>query len=161
MLPPYLCSELRCRLVKVTNAALPTEKCNQINRKFPPNPFSFRMTWENLQSDDQLTQIVDESHSEKLAGIAIFKHSTRCGVSMRVKSGLVRSWDIDPDILPIHNLDLLKHRSISNNIAEKFQVRHESPQLLIIKNGECVYNASHHNIDADEVKTHFLPLKNS
>ena len=48
-------------------------------------------------------------------------------------------------------LDLLKHRSLSNQIAEDFSVMHESPQILLIKNTECVYEESHNGIQMDNI----------
>ena len=59
-------------------------------------------------------------------------------------------WDYLPDNTPVYFLDLLQHRNISGGIAERFKVHHESPQLLIIKDGECIYETSHGEISAEE-----------
>ena len=68
------------------------------------------------------------------------------------QSRLVSSWDIsESDIIPFH-LDLLMNRSLSAQIAETFQVVHESPQLLLIKNGDCIYETSHLDINTPELK---------
>ena len=48
-------------------------------------------------------------------------------------------------------LDLIKHREISNEIASKFNVTHESPQVLIIKNGVCLKDLSHSDISWDNI----------
>lgn len=80
---------------------------------------------------------------------AIFKHSTRCSISHMAKDRLERA--SFPSGIDFHYLDLLNHRDISNKIAEMYSVEHESPQLLIIKNGECVYAESHNGIQPDEI----------
>jgi bacillithiol system protein YtxJ len=79
----------------------------------------------------------------------IFKHSTRCSISTMAKSRLERS--TEPDGIDFNYLDLIAHRDISNKIANDFDVEHASPQILIIKNGECVYDESHNAISMDQI----------
>ena len=79
----------------------------------------------------------------------IFKHSTRCSISHMAKSRLDNS--ALPAHIPCYYLDLLSYRAISDKIAEMFSVHHESPQVLIIKDGECVYEESHSGIRAEEI----------
>ena len=79
----------------------------------------------------------------------IFKHSTRCSISSMAKNRLDRTEA--PGGVEFHFLDLIAHRSISNRIAEIFNVAHESPQVLLIKNGECIYDESHSGISMDEI----------
>lgn len=81
----------------------------------------------------------------------IFKHSTRCSISLMAKKTFERDWDILPSYVNLYFLDLISHRDISAYIAETFHVHHESPQILLIKDGECVLDASHSDISADEV----------
>ncbi len=81
----------------------------------------------------------------------IFKHSTRCSISMMAKRTFERYWDVIPDSVSLYFLDLINHRDISAYIAETFHVHHESPQILLIKDGECILDASHGDISADEV----------
>jgi len=81
----------------------------------------------------------------------IFKHSTRCSISMMAKRTFERYWDVVPDHVSLYFLDLISYRDVSAYIAETFQVHHESPQILLIKNGECILDASHGDISADEV----------
>ncbi len=83
----------------------------------------------------------------------IFKHSTTCSISATAKSRLERQWaDVGLGQVTPYYLDLLSYRPISNKIAEEFSVRHESPQLLVIKDGECQYHGSHLGINLQEVK---------
>jgi bacillithiol system protein YtxJ len=113
------------------------------------------MDWISLTHEEQLDEISRQSLNHP---VAIFKHSTRCGISAMAKKRLESEWDLEPTQLPLYYLDLLKHRNISNKIAENFDVEHESPQLLVISKGECVYHASHSSINIDHVKK---TLKNS
>lgn len=80
----------------------------------------------------------------------IFKHSTRCSISMMAKRRFELDWDKLPSDMPLYFLDLIQHRDISNKIAQDFQVHHESPQLLLVKDGECVLDLSHGEISVDE-----------
>lgn len=100
------------------------------------------MSWLPLDGEEKLAAIIASSkHSEK--PIAIFKHSTRCGVSSAAKRLVENSEPFTNNTFQIYYLDLLSFRDISNNIADLFQVQHESPQLLFIKDGECIYHISH------------------
>lgn len=99
----------------------------------------------------QLDELIEESKNKK-GGVVIFKHSTRCAISNAAFSRLQRNWNIPEDVLPVYYLDLLRFRDISNAVAERFGVPHESPQLILIKDGGVVYTASHFGIDAKEVE---------
>jgi len=104
------------------------------------------MRWNDLNAEDQLEMIRKKS-SEKPQ--VIFKHSTRCGISSVAKSRLEK-WQPTEDF-DFYYLDLIKYRSLSNRVAEEFDVYHESPQVLVIKNGECVYDESHLGISLQEI----------
>ena len=80
----------------------------------------------------------------------IFKHSTRCSISLMAKRRFEMDWESLPDNIPVYFLDLIKHRDISNQIAEDFQVYHQSPQLLLIKDGECILDLSHGQVSVEE-----------
>ncbi len=98
---------------------------------------------------NQLSQIDEIKAAEGYS--LIFKHSTRCSISMMAKRSFERDWDVIPTDVDCYFLDLISHRDISAYIAEVFQVHHESPQLLLIKNGDCILDSSHGHISADEV----------
>lgn len=104
------------------------------------------MNWNPITSIDQLAQIKEQSFQTPQV---IFKHSTRCSISSMVLNRLERS--TVPKQVAFHYLDLLTYRSISDQITTDFAVYHESPQVLLIKNGECVYDESHHGISMDEI----------
>lgn len=108
-----------------------------------------RVNWVILDKENQLDTIIDESEN---LPIAIFKHSTRCSISTMAKSRLERDWDMSSEEVKTYYLDLLTYRSVSNAIAIKFGVEHQSPQILLIKKGEVIYHASHSGISALELK---------
>lgn len=97
------------------------------------------MNWNKLTSDEQLELIKEESTRRP---VLIFKHSTSCSISHMALSRMERNWSDQLGVIPYY-LDLLAHKPISNKIETIFGVEHESPQVLLIRNGECVYDASH------------------
>ena len=103
------------------------------------------MKWIPLETLEQLDQIKASNESS-----LIFKHSTRCSISMMTRKRFELDWDLLPETTHLYFLDLLRYREISNTIAEMFNVYHQSPQLLLIKDGECMYEASHGEISAEE-----------
>jgi bacillithiol system protein YtxJ len=104
------------------------------------------MNWQHLENEIQLSEIRQKSFSTPQV---IFKHSTRCSISIMVKSRLERSEA--PAGVDFYYLDLLQYRPISNEIAASFDVHHESPQILVIKNGDCIFDESQHAIMMDEI----------
>ena len=88
-------------------------------------------------------------------GVMIFKHSARCGVSSWVWKNLQSDWEKDLDS-PVYFLDLLKFRDISDRIAQSFGIRHESPQLIWIKNGQVGFHASHSAANFEQLKRRMI-----
>ena len=107
------------------------------------------MNWISLTDLGQLNDIMDTSFSKTTL---IFKHSTRCSVSRMALRLFENECDIEPALIDAYFLDLLNYRAISTEIAAKFNVEHQSPQLIVVKNGEVVYQASHSEIDVAELK---------
>jgi len=107
------------------------------------------MNWIKLQSETQLEEIREKSASRPQL---IFKHSTRCSTSALVKGRLERAGQ--PEAIDFYFLDLISFRPVSNKIAETFFVEHESPQVLLIRNGECVYDESHLGITMADIEDH-------
>ena len=96
------------------------------------------MNWLILSTEEQLADLLEKSFTNPQV---IFKHSTRCSISSVIKTRLEKS--IVPAHIDFHYLDLLAYRPLSGKIAEQLKVHHESPQVLLIKNGECIYDESH------------------
>jgi bacillithiol system protein YtxJ len=104
------------------------------------------MNWIPLTTENQLTEIREASVTKP---VVIFKHSTRCSISAVAKSRLERA--AAPEEISFYYLDLIKFRNISNKIEADFNVPHESPQVLLIRNGECIYDESHSGITMDDL----------
>ena len=101
------------------------------------------INWIPLTSLEQIKEIKELSKKEP---VAIFKHSTRCGISSMVIKRFVNSFDEELKDFKVYYLDLLSYRGISNEIGYTFQVLHQSPQLLVVKKGEVISHASHYDI---------------
>ena len=104
------------------------------------------MNWIPLTNETQLQEIAEKSSAKPQV---IFKYSTRCSISSMAKNRLERNYQ--PVDIDFYFLDLLMYRSLSNKIAKEFKVWHESPQILLIKNRNCVYEESHSGINMDEI----------
>ena len=101
------------------------------------------INWEFLNTEEALLNLVEKSMDKPQV---IFKHSTTCSISAMAKRRLERQWNIDETLADIHYLDLLSYRDLSNKVATDLGVTHQSPQVIIIKNGQAVYNTSHNDI---------------
>jgi bacillithiol system protein YtxJ len=112
------------------------------------NSNASKINWIELTDLGQLNEIMDLSHEQP---VAIFKHSTRCSISRMALKQFENEFDLEGRVTP-YFLDLLNHRDISNEIATRFEVYHQSPQLLLIKEGKSIYDASHSDIDVVELK---------
>ena len=106
-----------------------------------------KINWNELTDLGQLSEIIEISNEKP---VAIFKHSTRCSVSRMVLKQFENEFNSSDKVTP-YFLDLIAHRDISNEIASRFGVTHQSPQLILIKEGKAVYNVSHSDIDAEEL----------
>ena len=108
------------------------------------------LPWIEVNSSEDLAAAIKESQDGEK--VAIFKHSTRCGVSRMV----LKMFETDLKKMDFPNtkfyfLDLIAHRDVSNEIAEKLKVRHESPQLIVLQNGEVKHHSSHQSISAGKI----------
>lgn len=111
------------------------------------------MIWKNLEQLIALEEIDKASFTHP---ILIFKHSTRCSISDVAKARLDKEENLNG--VDFYYLDLIKHRDISNALAQKYNVHHESPQILLINKGECVYDESHIGITMAEIKEQVASL---
>lgn len=105
------------------------------------------ISWHPLTDKDQITIALEES-KDKI--IAIFKHSTTCGVSRMVLKSFEKEYTENEDV-KLYFLDLRKHRDVSNAVANELNVRHESPQLIVLQNKEVLHHASHQDINAEKI----------
>lgn len=109
------------------------------------------MNWNKLETEEAIENIKQESQNSP---VLIFKHSTRCPVSSMALDRVERSWKDGEmkDIKPYY-LDLVAYRNVSSKTAETFQIQHESPQVLLIDKGKCIYDASHMAISYAAIKS--------
>ena len=98
------------------------------------------LPWISLNDIQQLNHIDEKSITKTQV---VFKHSTRCGISRMVMNQFVNAYSLNEKDLDLYYLDLLSFRDVSNEVGYKFQVMHQSPQVLVIKNGVVVAHASH------------------
>ena len=93
--------------------------------------------------------------------VVVFKHSTRCSISSMAFSRFTSQLAELKKVAELYYLDLIKFRNVSNELAQVYKVEHESPQVLIIKNGTCVYNASHMSIKPTDIVNFILAANNN
>jgi len=105
--------------------------------------------WIPLTENTQLNAIITKS---KTKTVAIFKHSTRCGISRMALKDFEREFDFPKNTIALYFLDLLKYRELSKEISAKFDVPHQSPQILVIKQGKVIYTDSHYSISIATLK---------
>lgn len=105
--------------------------------------------WKKIESEQDLENAIKKSYEEK---IAIFKHSTSCFISKTVLRNFEKDLkQIENQETVLYFLDLLAHRNLSSKIADDLEIRHESPQLIVIENGKVINNASHQDISITQI----------
>lgn len=107
------------------------------------------MNWKKL---DHVSQIEDIKEESKLQPVIIFKHSTRCSISAMAWDRLKRNWkNGDSASVTPYYLDLITYRDISDLVAGEFGITHQSPQVIVVKDGKATYNNSHMGISYQEI----------
>ncbi|MCZ6693481.1 MAG: bacillithiol system redox-active protein YtxJ [Bacteroidetes bacterium] len=114
------------------------------------------MNWIELNSKEILEEARNASHQEP---VVLLKYSNRCSLSSLTLDRLERSWIEDEmAVIKTYFLDLIAYRDISDLVAQIFNVRHESPQVLVIYKGECTFHSSHFAVSyetlKDQINTH-------
>ncbi len=106
--------------------------------------------WQTIQQAEQLAEIEALSHQKK---VLVFKHSTRCGISATALNRLERAWQ-NPEMEQVepYLLDLIQYRALSDQIAKQWGVTHQSPQVIVLDQGEVVYHNSHMGINYQDLK---------
>ncbi|NJL74819.1 MAG: bacillithiol system redox-active protein YtxJ [Saprospiraceae bacterium] len=107
------------------------------------------MHWRLLHTEEQINEIQELS---KKIPCLIFKHSTNCSISQAAKWRLEREWSFSESNLITYYLDVLSYRAVSSAVAEVFSTHHETPQVLLIRDAYCTYDASHSDISVEELK---------
>lgn len=115
------------------------------SNKEPKNVFP----WIELTSMDQLNLAFENSEERP---ILLFKHSTRCSISSMAKTRFQNNWHVDISHCDLYYLDLIAYRAISDQIEKITGVQHQSPQAILIKNKEVLYEDSHSSINALDIE---------
>ncbi len=110
---------------------------------------SLLTNWNTVYNVNQIKQIIKESYTQPQL---LFKHSTRCGISRMALTNFERDFNWDNQEIKMHFLDVLLYRDVSNAAAEILSVKHESPQVILVKDGKAIYNASHGSISAKAIE---------
>jgi len=111
------------------------------------------VNWIPLTSLPQLSEIEELSLSEQIKAVVVFKHSTSCGISAMAKRRFEREWKAEEKETPVYYLDLIRFRNISNQISQQWDVWHESPQVIVLKNKKVIHHASHGAISAEKIQS--------
>jgi bacillithiol system protein YtxJ len=116
--------------------------------------FSFSSTpkkvlaWKQLTTIDELSALLQTDKPQ-----LFFKHSTRCSISSMALSRFEQQWSSENELCELNFIDLLNYREVSNELADQSGVMHQSPQVILIKNGKVIYDASHSAINAFEIES--------
>ena len=108
------------------------------------------MNWQELNNIEDYSSLIDSSSLNK-STIALFKHSTRCSISSLAKRRIESDWNkLNPDV-PIFLIDLIQHRDLSNFIATDLKIEHQSPQIILLVEGNPIYQSSHLSISSKSI----------
>ncbi len=106
------------------------------------------MIWKEITTLAEVNELKQNSVLNPEQSFVIFKHSTRCGTSRMAKNLFESQWNINDQV---HLVNVVEFRAASNAVTDQFKTEHESPQVLVIKNGQSIYANSHSSIDAVEI----------
>lgn len=110
---------------------------------------SNQIPWLGLSTTEQLNDLIQNSFQKPQI---IFKHSTRCGISRMVKSQFEKDYNVETEEADLYYLDLLNYREVSHAVANKLEIVHESPQLIVVKDGKVFIGESHGAINELDLK---------
>lgn len=104
--------------------------------------------WIPLNEPEQIEQVLERSKNKPQI---IYKHSTRCAVSSIALFSLQGLSADTKEQADFNFLNVIDQRELSKFVSEKLQIRHESPQLLLIRDGEVEWHGSHYEVKAETV----------
>ncbi|MBO6587117.1 MAG: bacillithiol system redox-active protein YtxJ [Gracilimonas sp.] len=108
----------------------------------PQNKFN----WKELTSEEDVADVMHTSNEKPQV---IYKHSSRCATSYFALKNVESISAEDQLKADFHMVDVISRRPTSMHIAEELEIRHESPQLFVIKDGEVIWSGSHNQIQAE------------
>ena len=101
---------------------------------------------------DKIEQFDEIDEVSQTKPVVLFKHSTRCSISRMALKQFDAEFNYPEEKIDWYLLDLLNHRDLSNEIASRYNVMHQSPQIVVIRNGKAVFNESHDSISEEDLK---------
>lgn len=104
--------------------------------------------WETITDISEIDPLIERSKDRPQL---IYKHSNRCSVCFVAKGNLEKGSETILQHADMHYLDVVKNRDVSNSIASDLDVRHESPQAIVVEDGEVIWHASHGGIDSEKI----------
>lgn len=104
--------------------------------------------WKQITTDEDINAIIKASENKTQI---IFKDSTTCGISAFAKERLQNGSDALTETADFNYLDLLQYRTVSNFIASRLGIIHQSPQIIVLKDGKVVFRDSHHSIKPEKI----------
>jgi len=104
--------------------------------------------WSTIPDQNQLEKIIEASDDQPQL---IYKHSHRCSVCIMAKEDIEASADTLSKQMDLHFVNVVHQREVSNHIASNLDIRHESPQAILLANGEVVWHGSHWQIKSDKI----------
>lgn len=111
--------------------------------------FSIEPKFYTLTSMEELETIETISYEKP---VVLFKHSTRCSISRFALKRFDAEYDFFEEQMNWYLLDLLNYRDLSNEIARRYNIEHQSPQIIVIRNGKAVFDTSHDAIGVYDLK---------
>lgn len=112
------------------------------------------LPWKSVSDESQLDNLDSLTLKNGVKAVLFFKHSPRCIISIRALSRFEEVWAKTQHNIPLYLINVLENRNVSNWLADKYRVTHESPQVLLVKNGICIHHNSHTAVDAEEISTY-------
>ncbi len=105
--------------------------------------------WKRLTQVDEVEELIRLSGDKP---VVIFKHSIRCGASAMAKWQLEKDWDFEAGDLDFYYLDLIRYRSVSDQVSRVLGVVHQSPQVIVLRRGEVIFQTSHYRISISAIR---------
>ena len=121
---------------------------------FSKSPKPSALPWVAITSTNQLNELLHNISEDIVKKpVLLFKHSTRCSISSMALNGFERNWTSGNEKCDLYFVDLLAYREVSNLIAELTGIQHQSPQVIVLKGKDIVYDESHSGIDARRIES--------
>lgn len=107
------------------------------------------INWTSIKHPSQIDEIIELSRQKTCL---IYKHSPTCPISSMARHRLEGNWDFDDADIATYVVDVIYARPLSQQLAQTFGIRHESPQVLVIRDGQCIHHSSHLDISVGDLK---------